>query len=308
MPTTRNYRGFGGGGYGGRGGGGTLSMSFPPFTGAVKWLIIVNASIYLLMLLLEAVAPTLAGYIGAFFFLRPALVTHGFIWQVVTYGFFHTGLWHLVGNMFALWMFGSTIHSHFGRKQFLEFYFFCMVSGALVTIAVSYLGLVPAFSFLGTHPNTATVGASGAIFGVMIAFAMLYGDQEFMIFPLPFTIRAKYLVGIYIFFQLAGLFQGMGPGARGTTVAYFAHLGGALFGWIYLKFLPRKGLGFATSEGYFGVRNSYYRWKRRRAARKFEVYMSKHDRSQYFDEYGNFRDPKSGPQKPDDERPGPWVN
>jgi hypothetical protein len=125
-----------------------------------------------------------------------------------------------------------------------------------------------------------------------------------MLFPLPITIRAKYLVAIFIFIALAGAFQGMGPGHRGESVAYFAHLGGALFGFLYIRFLPRRGLMFATSERYYGIRNFYYRWKRRRAARKFEVYMRKHDRSEYFDEYGNYRPPdkKNGETRP------PWVN
>jgi len=100
----------------------------------------------------------------------------------------------------------------------------------------------------------------------------------------------------------------------GQSIAYMAHLGGALFGYIWLKFVPRRGLGSLTSERVYGVRNSYYRWKRRRAARKFEVYMRKHDRGDYhhedyFDEYGNFRDPGSRdtPKKNGDSRP-PWVN
>ena len=284
-----------------------MSFGFPPFTRAIKWLVIINAAVYLLMLLVSAVAPVAAEYVNAFAFLRPALVMRGFVWQLVTYGFFHYGLFHILFNMLTLWMFGSTLESAWGYKQFLEFYFFCLVGAAFVTIGISYLGIVPAFSFMGIDPRTATLGASGAIYGVMIAFAMLYGNQEFMMFPLPFMIRAKYLVAILVFISLAGAFQGMAPGARGQSVAYFAHLGGALFGWFYVRVLPRRGIGFATSEGYFGIRNAYYRWKRRRAARKFEVYMRKHDRSEYFDQYGNYHDPKS-PDKGDGESRGPWVN
>src|SRR5581483_1950972 len=96
------------------------------------------------------------------------------------------------------------------------------------------------------------------------------------------------------------------PGPSG--IAYFAHLGGALFGYLYLKFLPRRGLSYATSEKYFGIRNSYYRWKRRRAARKFEVYMRNHDRADYFDEHGNYRGPETKvPDKKNGESKSPWV-
>ncbi len=296
------YRGFGGG----RGGYGTVSLGFPPFTRAVKWLIIVNASVYLLMLILGAVAPTAAGVITGVTALIPVAVAHGWIWQLVTYSFLHAGLFHILFNMLTLWMFGSQLEQDWGYRHFLEFYFYCAISAALVTVGISYLGTVQQFVFLGITPATITIGASGAIFGVMIAFAVLHGDQEFMMFPLPFMSKAKYLVGVLVFIALAGAFQGMGPGHRGESVAYFAHLGGALFGWIYVRFLPSGGLLFAGSERYFGIRNSYYRWKRRRAARKFEVYMRKHDRAVYFDEYGNYRPPDEK-DKGESRRP-PWVN
>ena len=301
--TTRNYRGYGGG----RGGGfGTMSMGFPPFTRAVKWLVIANAAVYLLMLILGAVAPSLAGFITGVGALVPAYVAHGWIWQLVTYSFLHAGLFHVLFNMLTLWMFGSQMERDWGRHQFLEFYFYCAIAAALVTVGIAYLGTVAAFGFLGIGPLTVTVGASGAIYGLMVAFAVLHGNQEFMLFPLPFMIKAKYLVGILLFISLAGAFQGMGPGRRGQSVAYFAHLGGALFGWIYVRFLPRRGLMSGASEQYFGVRNAYYRWKRRRAARKFEVYMRKHDRGDQIDSYGNSRPPED--KVNGETRRPPWVN
>jgi membrane associated rhomboid family serine protease len=299
--TTRNYRGYGGG----RGfGGGAISMGLPPFTRAVKWLVVANAAVYLLMKLLEAVAPSLAGFITGVGALIPAYVAHGWLWQLVTYSFLHAGLFHVLFNMLTLWMFGSQIERDFGFRQFLEFYFYCAIAAALVTVGIAYLGTLNALGFLGISPLTVTVGASGAIYGVMIAFAVLHGDQEFMLFPLPFMIKAKYLVAIFIFISLAGAFQGMGAGHRGESVAYFAHLGGALFAWIYVRFLPRRGLMFGASEQYFGVRNAYYRWKRRRAARKFEVYMRKHDRNP--DEYGPNRPPDN--KGNGETRRPPWVN
>jgi hypothetical protein len=96
--------------------------------------------------------------------------------------------------------------------------------------------------------------------------------------------------------------------STGAAIAYAAHLGGALFGWLYVKFLPRKGLGFATSERYYGLRNSYYKWKRRRAARKFEVYMRKHDKGEYFDEYGNYKPPDDKDKGNGGTGKSGWVN
>ena len=94
----------------------------------------------------------------------------------------------------------------------------------------------------------------------------------------------------------------------GGGTANIAHLGGLLFGYLYLKFVPRRGLTFAFSESFFGLRNSYHRWKRRQAAKKFEVYMRKHEKEprKYFDEYGNFKPPDDGEKK--DGGKGGWVN
>ncbi len=288
--TTYRYRGVGTGGF---------SMGFPPFTGAVKFLVLANAAIFLLRLLLGAAAPLVAAYIDAFGSLTPFLVVHGWIWQLVTYSFLHAGLFHILFNMLTLWMFGAQLEMDWGDKLFYEFYFFCVVGAALTTTAVAYFATIPTFQFLAITPGTPTVGASGGIFGLMIAFAMLHGDQEFMLFPIPILIRAKYLVAIFVFIALAGALSG--PAGRGQAVAYFAHLGGALFGWFYIKYLPRRGLGFWSSEHYFGVRNAYYRWKRRRAAKKFQVYMRD------FDEHGNYRGPAEH-NKGDGETRPPWVN
>jgi hypothetical protein len=124
-----------------------------------------------------------------------------------------------------------------------------------------------------------------------------------MMFPLPFTMKARYMVIIWL---LIALYFSLAPGPLG--IASIALLGGALFGLIWIKFMPARGLGFYFSERYYGVRNNYYRWKRRRAARKFEVYMRKHDRSQYFDEYGNFKPPEDREKgKPNGEAKGPWA-
>ena len=110
-----------------------MSMGFPPFTRAVKWLVIANAAVYLLMFILGAVAPSLAGFITAVGALIPAAVAHGWIWQLVTYSFLHAGLFHVLFNMLTLWMFGSQMERDWGFHQFLEFYFYCAIAAALVT-------------------------------------------------------------------------------------------------------------------------------------------------------------------------------
>ncbi len=288
--------------------GSTMSLSFPPFTRAVKQLLIANGAIFLLFWVLRAFDLTAA--IGDWAYSHLGLagyaVVHGEIWQLITYSFLHYGILHLLFNMLALWMFGAQLEQDWGYSLFMQFYFFCVVGAALVTVAVSFTGL------LGVSPLTLTVGASGGIYGLLLAFGMLHGNSEVMLFPLPFLIKAKYFVVGIIFLALYGALSSAHGG--GQSIAYMAHLGGLVFGYIWLKFVPRRGFGYAASERAFGLRNSYYRWKRKRAARKFEVYMRKHDRSDYkhddyFDEFGNFRDPSArDPGKKNGDTRPPWVN
>ena len=230
------------------------------------------------------------------FALIPAFVMRGEVWQVVTYSFLHASFGHLFFNMLTLWFIGGYLERDWGSRRFIECYAFCVVGAALVTIAVSFT------HFLGMNPGQGTVGASGGIFGLLMAFGVLYGDQEMFMFPLPFSIKAKYLVGIWIVVAIIAIFD---PTQSG--VANFAHLGGLLFGYLFVKFLPSRGLSYAASERYFSFRNGYYRWKRRRAAKKFEVYMRDHDRKVTFDEHGNYVPPDDTDKTNGGSKSG-WVN
>lgn len=274
----------------------TLSLSFPPFTPWIKRIIITCAGVYVLAILLGRFSPQWNDYLEQYFSLVPALVVRrGMLWQLVTYSLLHAGLWHLLMNMLTLWMFGAQEEMDWGSRKFIEFYLFCVVGAALVTIAVAYM-------HLGMDPRTPTLGASGGVYGVLVAFGMLYGDREIFLFPFPFSMKAKYLVGIIVFLVVISTLQ---PTQGG--VANFAHLGGLFFGFVYVKFLPTRGLMFGTSEKYFSLRNSYYRWKRRRAARKFEVYMRDQNRTVTFDEHGNFVPPEESDKKNGGGKAG-WVN
>jgi len=276
----------------------TLSLSFPPFTYWVKRIIIACVAVYFLEVLLNAFASGLGADLLALGALVPWRVMHGFIWQLVTYSFLHDphSVSHILINMLMLWMFGAQEEMDWGSKKFLEYYLFCVIGAALVTIVVAY-SPIP-----GVGPLTSTIGASGGVYGVLVAFGMLYGDREIFMFPLPFSIKAKYLVIIMVLLVILATFQ---PSQGG--VANFAHLGGLLFGFLYIKFTPKRGLGSATSERYFNLRNSYYRWRRRRAARKFEVYMRKHNRTVAFDEHGNYIPPDDPDKKNGGSKSG-WVN
>jgi membrane associated rhomboid family serine protease len=277
------------------------SFAFPPFTRTVKTLIGINVGVYFLMKIM-ALSGQEEGLIYIFrtFALIPSFVVHGRIWQVFTYSFLHAGLFHVLFNMLSLWMFGSTLEQHWGRRQFLEFYFLSVAGGALTTIAIAYAG----HGLFGLLPDgPPTVGASAGVYGLLLAFGWFFGEQDVFMFPLPFSMKAKYMVGILIIIALAGAL-----GDAGGT-ANIAHLGGLLFAFLYLKFLPPRGFAFVFSEGFYGMRNSYHRWKRDRAKKKFQVYMRKHtsDPRDYFDQYGNFRPPEDLDKKKDDSKGG-WVN
>jgi membrane associated rhomboid family serine protease len=285
-----------------------MSLSFPPFTSAVKQLLIANGAVFLLFALFGALNSTaaLAGFLYEHLGLQGWAVVHGEIWQLVTYAFLHAGLLHILFNLLALWMFGAQLETDWGYSLFMQFYFFCVIGAALVTVAVSFTGI------LGVSPHTLTVGASGGIYGILVAFGILHGESEIMLFPIPFLIKAKYFVIGLIALAIYGALSS--AHSLGQSTAYMAHLGGGLFGYLFLKFVPRRGFGFLSSEKFYGLRNSYYRWKRKRAARKFEVYMRKHNRTDYrhedyFDEDGRMRDPEARDRqkKNGDARP-PWVN
>lgn len=276
-----------------------MTLSFPPFTRAIKILIAINTGVFLLLLALSATGQSAAAdAIVRTFGLTPRAVIHGHIYQLLTYAFIHAGFFHLFFNMLMLWMFGSMVESYFGSRQFLEFYLFGVFGAGLTTVILAYslAGVVH------TSPDIPTVGASGGIYAILMAAAMLFGDQEVFLFPFPFAMKLKYLVAILAFIALVSSLGG------GGNVAYVAHLGGLLFGYLYVKFVPRRGLTFAFSESYYGVRNFYHRWKRERAKKKFQVYMRKHeqDPNQYFDEYGNFKPPDEKDKK--DRGRGGWVN
>jgi len=196
---------------------------FPP---VIKWLLISNVGVFLFEAffgVLRLHGTSLSGAVLSSFPLYP--LGDGFrIWQLFTYMFMHGGFMHLFLNMFALWMFGMDLENDWGSQKFLLYYMICGVGAGL-----SNLFIGPLFG-----PSAPTVGASGAIYGVLLAFGMMYPDRPILIyFLLP--IRARYFVLIYIGIEL---YAGVTGSADG--VAHFAHLGGAAVGFVYLMIDQRR--------------------------------------------------------------------
>ncbi len=150
------------------------------------------------------------------------------IWQLFTYMFMHGGLMHLFFNMFALWMFGMELENTWGSRKFLGYYMICGIGAGISTLLIG-----PLFA-----PPGPTVGASGAIYGVLLAFGMMFPDRPiFLYFLLP--IRARYFVMIYMALEVYAGITGTADG-----VAHFAHLGGAAVGLVYML-LDRRGISLS---------------------------------------------------------------
>lgn len=148
-------------------------------------------------------------------------------WQVVTYGFLHspTNLYHIFFNMLALWMFGRDLERIMGPKRFATYWFICVIGAGLVQLLVA--------QFIGS--NVRTVGASGGVFGLLLAFAMMFPNRTVVLLIPPIPMKAKYFV---LGYGLLTLFMGVSGGT--PSVAHFAHLGGMLFGFLTLRYWGRR--------------------------------------------------------------------
>jgi membrane associated rhomboid family serine protease len=158
-------------------------------------------------------------------------------WQLFTYMFMHGGFSHLFFNMFSLWMFGRTLEMQMGWKRFLIYYIVCGVGAALFQMAIAQIDLahldIGSFMWM-RYMQTPTVGASGAIFGLLLAFGMLYPDAIIsLIFP-PISMKAKWFVIVYGVLELL-----LGVSGTMSGVAHFAHLGGMFWGWLLLLLWQR---------------------------------------------------------------------
>ncbi|MGO9010180.1 MAG: rhomboid family intramembrane serine protease [Bryobacteraceae bacterium] len=220
---------------------------FPP---GVKWLLIVNIVIFVLIYLCPF--PLQRQIMLVMALSAEAAVRDLFVWQLVTYMFLHAGITHVLFNMLTLWMFGLQLERDWGTRRFLKYYFYCGIAAGICVLVINIL--------LG-YWGTITLGASGAIFGVLVAFGVMYPNQTVLMYFL-FPIKAKYLVMIFVGIELLLTF---GPN---TGVSTIAHLGGAAFGFVYLKGrLPRVPMP--------DVGGAYRQWKLQRAKKKFQSYMSK---------------------------------
>ncbi len=269
-----------------------ITMTFPPFAGTVRKLVFANVGIFFAIAILQWLAPVFTGALIGHLWLQPVAVAGGQIWQLATYPFIELGILGILFSSLSIWLIGSILEGAYGSRFLAELYFTSTIGGAVIASALSFTRV------LLLSPNAATFGAWAGIYGILVAIAVRMGDLEFMMFPLPINIKAKYLVGIYILVDVAILLKG------GDVFGALLHLSAGFSGYLYVHYAPRRGLGFRFSEQFYSMRNAYYRSKRRRAARKFEVYMGKQGRKVQFDKEGRYVDPDEH-KDPNDKR---WMN
>lgn len=235
------------------------NIQIPP---VVKNLLIINILFFVATWVMQSKGIDLAFYLGAFYFDSPLFR----IWQPISYMFMHGGFTHILFNMFALYMFGSVLENRWGPKKFLNFYLITglgalalqllvqsievyNITGSIVNHGAVTIDLAEGMA--GTNLTGLTreqsqtllgiyigpmVGASGAIFGLLVAFGMLYPNVEMYIMFIPVAIKAKYIMPVYIVIEL---FLGVAK-FQGDSVAHYAHLGGALLGFILVKIWKDK--------------------------------------------------------------------
>jgi membrane associated rhomboid family serine protease len=223
----------------------------------VKWLLISNIALFVFYYF--GARSGLGPYFSLFSLVPQAVVQHLAIWQLFTYMFLHDpgGFGHILFNMLSLWMFGSDLERSWGTKRFLKYYFICGVGAGVCVVIINLL--------FGS-PNQSVIGASGAIYGLLMAFGLLFPDRT-ILFSFLFPIKAKYFV------MIMGAIAFLSSFNVNSGISSVAHLGGMLFGYAYLRMQINT-----VSFDFIG--KSYRDWKLQRAKKKFQVYLRKHGSDQ----------------------------
>jgi membrane associated rhomboid family serine protease len=253
---------------------GSSPFSFPDFRGATRQLVLVNLIAYFALLLGQMAFHDTAAEVANLLTFQPWAFLHGALWQPFTFSFIHVGILATLLELLSLWFLAGFLETFHNANWIYGLYAFSVLGTAVAAMVIFLVGDTMR---LAMEPIP-LYGCFGALFGLMTAIGILYGDMEFLLF-FAIGIKAKYMAIIFVLVAIAMLF--------GAEKMYaFAQLGGAAAGLLYAKSAPRRGVNFAFSEKWYGMRNRYYRWKRRRAARKFEVYMRSQGRTVKFDGQG----------------------
>jgi membrane associated rhomboid family serine protease len=253
---------------------GASPFSFPEFRGATRRLVLINLCAYFALLLAQTAFPRPTVPLDERFGFIPSAFLHGQVWQPLTYSFIHPGILGTLVELLSLWFIAGFLESLHTPSWVTGLYAASVLGAAAAATGIYAVCGALGYSLSGDF----LYGCSGGIFGLLAAIGVLYGDMEFLLF-FTIGIKARYLAALYALLSIAMLF--------GEQKMYaFAQLGGALAGLLFLRLAPRRGVHVVFSEQWYALRNSYYRWKRRRAARKFEVYMRSQGRTVHLESRG----------------------
>jgi membrane associated rhomboid family serine protease len=270
----------------------SFQMGLPPFTGAVRQIILGSLAIYIVILLLVSFAPAMGQTLLVLGILDPGHIRQGWIWQFVTYAFMYVDPLQFVLSLLGIYFLGGAVEGSIGSARFYGLFLGSLVLSAIAGFALSLTGVVA---------QGPAMGSGAAANAILMVFYLFNRGAPIMLFPIPIQIPVKWIVLFTAAIETAYLLLSH------FALFYFILLLGLGAGYVwYSLFLTRK-TSVRISERFYGLRNSYYRWKRRRAARKFEVYMRDHDRTVTFDEHGNYIPPDDPDKKNGGSKSG-WVN
>jgi membrane associated rhomboid family serine protease len=271
----------------------SFEMMLPPFRSAVRQIIIASATIYVVILLLMSFAPAAGSMVLALGVLDPAHIRQGWLWQFVSYAFMYVDPLEFVLSLLGIYFLGSAVQERVGRAAFYGLFFSSIALSGIAGFALSLTGV------LARGPAWGSAAAANAI---LMVFYLFNRDAPLMLFPLPIQIPVKWIVLGIASLETAYLLL------NHFALFYCVSLLGLGAGYVWHAAFFSKGISLRVSERFYEARNEYYRWRRRRAARKFEVYMRKHDRDVHFDEHGNYIPPDDDPNKGNGGSKSGWVN
>jgi membrane associated rhomboid family serine protease len=249
-------------------------LALPDFRGVTRLLIVVNLLAYFALLVVRTLDVLGGMVLSQQLKFSSLALLHGAWWQPFTYSLVHPELSVAFFELLSLWFVAGFLEKLHPSRWVMSLYIVSVLGSAAAALAI-YLA---AHAIGWNIANQPLYGCFGALFGLMTAIGLIHGDVEFLLF-FTFNVKARFLAAIYCLVALAMLFSSQ-------SVYAFAQLGGALAAAIYVWVAPRRGLGTWISESWYKMVNGYYRWKRRRAGRKFEVYMRSQGKTVRVDGYG----------------------
>jgi membrane associated rhomboid family serine protease len=272
----------------------SFDLGLPPFRGAVRQIILASVAIYVVILLLMAFAQGTGQALVNVGTLDPAHIRQGRLWQFVTYAFMYVDPWQFVLSLVGIYFLGTAVEERVGFTAFYGLFFTSVVLSGIAGFLLSLTGLIaqgPAW------------GSGAAANAILMVFYLLNRGAPIMLFPIPIQIPVKWIVLFFAALETAYLLL------YHFALFYFILLLGLGAGYVWYLLFSSRRTSLRLTERLYGIRNEYYRWKRRRAARKFEVYMRKHNRTVEFDEHGNYIPPEdTGADKKNGGSKSGWVN